>query len=304
MSNAGLIGFPAGTGVMDAASQAIFGSVVSGANLHRVNLPTSVDALRPGFMFQWVPTAPNTGPVDVVLNGEGPFPAMKPGVTRTADTPGAALLPLQPADVVPGRTLMGILRKSGRGSFVVELIAGVTPPFGENGIQLALSPNAASSRGILGLASGATTTVGTAATRNVGTASGQVPLVVDGAGNLDGGLNVVHKTLDNLVGAGVLRTLWSSITFSVGAGIIATFNGMSVATLGVGHYALTFPDASGTAYEVDINIDASLSTNGISHYVESGSRSATGCQIYTTRGNSSYSVFDPDRVSVAIFRIA
>lgn len=146
--------------------------------------------------------------------------------------------------------------------------------------------------------------LGSAAFRGVGTDTSDLPEIANGLGQFQPAVDAAHKALDNLSGAGVLRTIWSSIAFSFSSGIIANFNSMSVSTLGVGHYALTFPNTGGTAYDVEINIDAAPSTNGISCFVETGSRFATGCQIYTMRGNTSFSVFDPDRVSVTIFRIA
>lgn len=145
--------------------------------------------------------------------------------------------------------------------------------------------------------------LGTAATRNVGTAAGNLPEIVDGSGRFNSAVDAAHKILDNLTGDGIKRTTWSSCVFSGAGAMIDSFNLMGASRLSAGTYALSFPSIGGS-YFVDICVDSGLSSENISHYVLSGSRGPASCTIITARGNSSPSPFDPDRVSVAISRIA
>lgn len=246
-----------------------------------IDIVPAVGSLSSGRFFTFTAHTSNTGGATLTITG---FPA-KPMRKRNN-------LALEVGDIIAGAT------------YLVEDVVSAFALLNPTVIAPTVGTAAARNVGLGASDLPANSNLGTAAYRTVGTASGNLTEVVDGSGNLNSAVNAANKTLSNLTGAGALRTIWSSIAFSFSSGIIASFNSMGVTTLGVGHYALSFPNTGGTAYDVEINIDAVLSTNGISCFVESGSRTATSCQIYTTRGNTSFSVFDPDRVSVTIFRIA
>jgi hypothetical protein len=260
----------------------IYGGVSTGHSLaYIINIVPAVGPLTTGRFFSFTAHTTNAGGATLTITG---FPAK---AIRKYNNEVLAV-----GDITAGAT------------YLVEDVGATFSLLNPTIIIPALGAAASRNVGLGASDLPANSNLGSAAYRAVGTASGNVPEIANGSGQFQGAVDAAHKALDNLAGAGVLRTIWSSIAFSFASGIIASFNGMSVSTLGVGHYALTFPNAGGTAYDVEINIDAALSANGISCFVESGSRSATGCQIYTTRGNTSFAVFDPDRISVTIFRIS
>lgn len=144
---------------------------------------------------------------------------------------------------------------------------------------------------------------GTAASRNVGTASGNLPEVVDGSGNLNAAINVANKTLANLAGAGLQRIVWASICFSGAGALIGAFNSATVVRNSIGLYTISFPNIGNTVFHADTSIDVTPDSSGTNHNVVSGSRTATGVQIACRKGNTSVDPFDPDVVTVAIFKI-
>lgn len=263
--------------------QGVYGGISTGsANAQVLTPSTPVTAYYPGMILTWVSGFTNAaGALTVNASGLGNVPVNKP--TGNLDA----------GDITANGISIAVWNP------VASTFSLINPKS-----SLGLGTAAFRNVGLGGTDVPANANLGSAAYRTVGTASTNIPEIANGSGQFQSAVDAAHKALDNLAGAGLLRTAWASVTFSVGSGVIATFNGMGVTTLGVGHYALTFPNAGGTAYDVDINVDAALSVNGIACFVESGSRSATGCQIYTTRGNASYAVFDPDRISVTIFRVA
>ncbi|KGM35704.1 hypothetical protein [Inquilinus limosus] len=146
------------------------------------------------------------------------------------------------------------------------------------------------------------TVLGEAAVRNVGTSQSNLVEVSDTSGNLNAALNVANKQLSNLTTSGTPRIVWASVAFSGGGSLLAAFNGAAVTRNGVGLYTITFPSISGD-YFVAIEMDVPVTSSGNNANVVSGSRTSTSVQISTMSGNSSMGAFDPDRVSVSIFRI-
>ncbi|OWJ67452.1 hypothetical protein BWR60_09610 [Inquilinus limosus] len=144
---------------------------------------------------------------------------------------------------------------------------------------------------------------GSAALRDVGTASGNLPEIANGSGQFNAAVDAAHKTLDNLSGDGVRRTTWASIAFGGAGNTIATFGGAAVVRNGPGLYTISFPSIGGGHAHVSITIDHSPTGENAQSYVVAGTRTATGVQIVTNNGNSSPAPFDPARVSVQISRI-
>lgn len=144
---------------------------------------------------------------------------------------------------------------------------------------------------------------GTAAARDVGIGSGNLPEVVDGSGNLNAALNIAVKTLANLTGAGLQRTAWASICFTGAGSLVGAFNSATVARNSAGLYTLTFPSIGNTVFHVAPMMDVTPDASGTNVNVVSGSRTATSVQIACRKGNTSVDPFDPDLVTVEIFKI-
>lgn len=147
---------------------------------------------------------------------------------------------------------------------------------------------------------------GTAAGRDVGTASGNLTEVVDGAGNLNSALNIANRQLTNLTSSALPAVIWSSVTFAGATGAaFASFNSMTVTRAGVGQYNLAFPTLGTANYSGSISIDAVVDVGGasISSYFIDGTRSATGIALYVSHGTGSHVAFDAPRVSVSITKI-
>lgn len=144
---------------------------------------------------------------------------------------------------------------------------------------------------------------GTAAARDVGIGSGNLPEVVDGSGNLNAALNIAVKTLANLTGAGLQRTAWASICFTGTGSLVGAFNSATVARNSAGLYTITFPSIGNTVFHVALTMDVTPDASGTNINVVSGSRAATSVQISCRKGNTSVDPFDPDLVTVEIFKI-
>lgn len=293
--NSGLIGFPSGNRVMDAASAANFGDVAFGDRVHYVNLPVTPDALQTGYRFRYIPVATNPGSVDVYINGMGPFSLCKAIRTDSADVVGT-IITLTGGEIHAGGTLECMFRND----TLVEVIAGLNWQPTDFGLNMGNAASPAVGRSVLGLASGATTTVGTAATRNVGTAAGQLVEVVDGSGNLNALLNVANKSMSNLALDGTSKIIWSSIIFNgVTAAVFGQFN-MFVAKIGTGRYALSFADMGTTSYLCIGNADIA-SASATFNVINDGTRTSSSCHVVVSDGSVAA---DFPRVSAAIIRIA
>ncbi|MGO4125725.1 hypothetical protein AB4Z01_15090 [Inquilinus sp. YAF38] len=145
--------------------------------------------------------------------------------------------------------------------------------------------------------------LGSAAFRGVGTDVGDLPEIANASGQFQPAVDVAHKSLNNLTGAGIQRTTWASIAFAGATAVVAAaFNGAAVARNAVGLYTITFPLLAGV-YQVAIDLDVAVSATGFNAAVVTGSRSNTQVQISTMQGNSGVDPFDPDRVTVSIHSI-
>jgi hypothetical protein len=298
-SNSGLIGFPLGKGLLDGSSIGSFGAAVLGADVHWVNLPQSPDGLQSGTLFRYVPLDGNVGPVQVMLNGAGPLDLRKSVRTISSES-ATALLPLVAGDIIAGATLVCMTRQGG----IIEVLSGIATRPTDIGLDLENAASQAAARSTLGLASGATTTVGTAAARNVGTNINNVVEVVDGSGNVNAALNVANRQLANLTTSGLPRVVWASLAFTGAGAVIVSFNGGAVTRVSAGLYNITWPSGPVGSYNVIPVMDAPDTNSGKQCLVVSGSRTSTGVQISCRSGNSSVDPFDPDRVTVSVFPVA
>lgn len=146
--------------------------------------------------------------------------------------------------------------------------------------------------------------LGTAATRDVGTASGNLTEIVNGSGQFNAAVDAAHKALDNLAGNGLKRVIWAALAFVGATGApFNNFNGATVARNGVGLYTITFPNIGSNDFNVQVMMDVAPSTSGTNCNVVSGSRSVTSVQISCRSGNTTVDPFDPDIVTVTITKI-
>lgn len=308
MSNNGLIGLPSGRNLMDAASAAIWCGLAVGIDTHVVNLPVAPDSIQDGLSFRYVPTQANAnGSVSVLLNGVGPFLLLKQFRTNSGEALTPSGMPLAVGDIAPFRTLECVvtISTSDPTNIFVLVTSGIGLDDTQIGLDLRNSPSDVVARTVLGLASGATTTVGTAATRNVGTSMGGLVEVVDGSGDVNAALNIANRQLSNMLTVGIFRTVWASVSFN-GAGVVsASFNSGAVTRGAIGAYDITFPNAGSGSYAVQISIDRAATGFGSCGFVQSGTRTTSSCRVVTLIQNAGFGFqpFDPDFCSVVINRI-
>jgi len=114
--NPGMFGFPSGNGLMDQESQVIWCGVCDGdANVY-INAPQlQATSLNVGMRLRYVPSSSNSGPVNVWINGAGPFRLVTIAIDGVRD-------PERGAIVVNKTTELVVRANSGNGDgYLVEL---------------------------------------------------------------------------------------------------------------------------------------------------------------------------------------